>query len=458
MENRNIKRGIDLQNRLLQSELGQRFQSAFVWWRGGNLNKNSLFFIFAIFVINLFLVYPLFSRDVTVSFSSSALLIIADLFDRLGILHKSQFFSIIVFFSLSFAPISYYLFVRKVALRHELTAFLASLLFILPTPFFKDGMPMLGAILNGDGAHALIFAFIPLFLLYMQAFIATGLPAWGVMSSIGTAIIAIISPFAFFNLLIIFMVITVAEGFLGGLRIKLARFLFLVFSSLALSFFWYYPNVTMKIVAMVHVNFAIQKFWSVFPLLIPVIPILGVLSFLIFDKREKLKPIFIGMALFLIYFFLFTVSKILNITGIFIAERYLIGLSFAASFFFAVIFVLLAELAVRNYILTIKNNLILFAVVFSTSSLIVFLLAESLDSIKRVQTEIATKPILNASSFGIGAIQRSFNFSNIPSVLAVLVSLITFILLLIILGRFSSLGRVRELAPYISSKQETKKE
>lgn len=457
MENQNIKRGIDLQNRLLQS-LGGRFQHAFVWWKGGKLNKNSLFFIFAIFVINLFLVYPLFSRNVTVSFSSSALLIIADLFERLGILHKSQFFSIIVFFSLSFAPISYYLFVRRVALRHELTAFLASLLFILPTPFFKDGMPLISAILNGDGAHALVFSFIPLFLLYVQAFISTGLPAWGVMSSIGTAIIAIISPFAFFNLLIIFMVVTIAEGFLGELRIKLARFLFLISASLALSFFWYHPNVIAKIAVLSHINFALKKFWSIFPLFVPIIPVLGALSFLIFDRRERLKPIFIGFTLFLIYFFLFTISKALNTNGIFIAERYLMELSFATSLFFAVIFAILAELAVRNYIVKISNNIILFLVVFLASSLIVFLLAASLVGIRGVQTEIATRPILNASSFGIGAIQRSFDFSNISSVLASLVSLVTLVFLLIILGRFSSLGRVRELAPYISLKQETKKE
>jgi len=56
-------------------------------------------------------------------------------------------------------------------------------------------------------------------------------------------VVAVISPFATFNLLIIFGVITVSEGFFRDLREKISRLMFLLISSFLLSFFWYYPNI-----------------------------------------------------------------------------------------------------------------------------------------------------------------------------------------------------------------------
>src|SRR3989338_11342475 len=108
MEN-TVKRRIDFENRLLDNGVS-RFRHAFAWWKGRKLNKTTLLFILTIFTVNLFITYPLFGRDVSVSFSYSVFLLLAGILDNAHIMTKSQFFSVLTIFSITFAPISYYLF------------------------------------------------------------------------------------------------------------------------------------------------------------------------------------------------------------------------------------------------------------------------------------------------------------------------------------------------------------
>lgn len=446
MEDTKIRRGIDFRNRLWQEGgLATSAAHAFAWWKGGKLNKTTIFFLSVVFALNLYFVFPVFTRDVSASFSSSAaLLFLAGFFLNFG-LNAGQFFSFLTIISLAFSPIAFYLFVRRTAMRHELIALLATLLYILPTPIFKDGSYLAWSILGGDGAHALIFAFIPLFLLYVRAFIATGVSYWGVGSIIGLAAIAIISPFAFFNLLIILFVITVAEGFVGNLRIKLARLFFLLLFSFTLSFFWYYPNIVTKIILLEHVAFSIQKLWSILPLAIPIIPVIGALFFLIFDRRERLKPIFISLSLFLIYSFLFTVSRTINTTGIFTAERYILEISFATSFFLALIFILFAELLARNYLAKVKNLFIYYGSIFTASLLVAVLAGGTYLNAKTVRETMYIREIINPYNLGIGNISRVFNLNEISSILASLISFATFIFLMFILRKSASIINIKEV-------------
>ncbi|GEM_PF-3807749 len=428
-----IKRGIDLENRFGGNLIGQRLNNAFAWWKGGKLNKNSFFFIGMLFIINLLVVFPLFTRDLSLSYSSTFLLVVANFLEKLGI-SRQFFFSFLTIFSLSLSPIAYYLFVRRIVLRHELTAFLATIIFIMPNPFFKEGFSLARALIGGDGSHAFAFSFIPLLLLYTQAFVQNGLPAWGVLSSIVTALIAIISPFAMFNLLILFGIIALAEGFLGNLRIKMARILFLLACALGLSFFWYYPNFIGQASLLSHVEFTIKKLWSVFPIVVPLIPIFGVLSFLLFDKREKLKPIFIGSSLFFIYIFLFLVSKNFNITGIFTAERYLIEMSFAFSFLCAIFLILLGEFLFRKYIFNKSDHILLIALA-GGSFIISFLALMTFLNIQEAHAAFQSSMVFN-STMGIGNLKKEFNIQDLSFIFAGIISLLTFIFLIFILRRF----------------------
>ncbi len=444
MENQNIKRGVDFDNRVGASRIAFTLQNAFAWWKGRKLNKTTLLFIATVFVVNLLVVYPLFGRNVVPSFSSSALLALAGILENADILAQDQFFSLLVVFSILAAPISYYLFVRRTAMRHDLTAFVATLFFVLPNPMTNNGSVLTSAILNGDGGHVVTFSFIPLLLLYMQAFISTGFSVWGFITILITALIAIVSPFAMFNLLILFVAIAISEGFFRNLREKFLRLLFLLVSSFLLSFFWYYPNVITQIIVLSHVSYIINKLVSILPILIPIIPIVGLLLFLVFDRREKLKPVFLGLFLFIIYIFLYFISRDLKIAGILTSDRYLLELTFSASYLFAMIFVLVTELLFRGYIFRIKNNVLLFLSIFGFVLFAFLFISFAVEGVLKTHVQLGKQPIINSYKFGIGNIGRAFNFNDISIISASSISLLTFIFLLFFLSRSSAVVKAKE--------------
>jgi hypothetical protein len=448
MDNQNVKRGIDFSNRVGERTLSDTYRRSLAWWKGGKLDKRTLVLISFVFLLNFIIIFPLFGRNVTGSFASSAaLMLIANILHTILFINKDFFFSAITIISLSISPIAFYLFVRKIALRHELTAFIATLLFILPNPFF-DYTPALGAsVIYGDGAHAVIFSLLPLFLLYVESFVATGIPVLGVITAIGTGIIAIISPFVMFNLLIIYPMLTIAEGFLGNLRIKLLRMSFLLVAAFGLSLFWYFPTFFSKGLVLSHVAYAIDKSMTLFPLLIPLIPIFGALFFLVFDRRKRLKPIFIGLSLLIIYLMLYSTSKDIMIGGIFTPERYRIELSFAGALSVSIFFIIIGETIVRSAFVKAKHgSLYVPAVIVSAvcSGVTAALLFTSIQSSRLFMT---LEPMQKSEGIGVGNIVRIFRFSDILSLVVDVVSLATFLFLIHILKIYPSLQKKLEKIP-----------
>jgi hypothetical protein len=297
-----------------------------------------------------------------------------------------------------------------------------------------------------------------LFLLYVRAYISTGVKAWGFIAAIITAVVAVISPFATFNLLIIFGVITISEGFFRDLREKFSRLLFLLISSFLLSFFWYYPNILGEIVVLDHVSFAINKIVSILPLAIPIIPVAGLLLFLVFDRREKLKPVFLAVSFFLIYIILYFVSRDLNISGIFTSDRYLLELAFGGSYLLAMIFIVVIELMVRSYIPKIKNDIMLFFSILTCSALIFLFGAFAVVGVIKGQEHLKTQPIVNSYKSGIGNIGRAFSFKDGLSVVPMSISVLTFIFLLLYLSRPASVVKVEKEEQDLQEGLDTKKE
>lgn len=436
MENQDIKRGVDFETRF--GEQSRALESAFIWWQGEKFNKKTVIFLSLLFVINFIIVFPILGKDFTASYASSIMLLDIAGFLKYLAISPQFFFSVLTVCALCLAPITFYLFVRRVAMRHEITAFLASLFFILPNPFLGQIPIMVNAFLQGDGAHAVVFSFLPLFLLYVQAFLKTGMPALAVLCIIGTTIIAVLSPFAAFNLVIILFILTIAEGFLGSLRVKLLRLVVLLFGSSLLASFWYYPNILSKIAVLAHVKFAFDKFTSVLPLAVPIIPVAGALSFLIFDRREKLNPIFISTALFLSYFSLYNVSRDLAMSGIFTADRYVLELGFSSAFFIAILFILLTELGVQKLLPKIERPQalrLLLGLQFLSALLIGFF---TLQGFAVVQKVAGQKIIANQFTAGIGGIKRTFTVTDFTSLLWLFVSVATLFCLFFILSRYSS--------------------
>lgn len=426
-----LKRGVDLQNRLWDTGFGKKFKDAFA--EGGPMGKLTFLGILLVFCLNIFIVSFILEKDVTISFSSSAFLMsIANFLSGLKILSKSQFFFGLSMFSLSLAPISVYLFTRRVAQRKELVAFLATFLFVFPTPLSPNGNPLISALINGDGAHMVAFSFIPLLLLYAKGFLDKGIYAWALISIIVTSIVSVISPFALFNLLIFFAILTISEGFLRGFRITLARLFFMLIASAGLSYFWYYPNALTKILVLESVQAASSFFWKIFPILIPVVPIVGSLSFLIFDRREKLQPVFIAISLFVSYLVLYTVSAGFNSQGIFTAERYITELTFSQAFFLAIIFAFLFDLFYKKVMKhsLLKENVFYLVLILAVSvSAISFLLFVGINNLYSLRTDLVAKEAFSHYSPGVGSVSREGIFSDFVSVFSGLISIATLILL-----------------------------
>lgn len=443
MENQDIKRGIEFETRVGAGTPVLR--AAFSWWKGNTLNQKSFRYILIVFALNLLIIFPVFGRDLTDAYAESAIL--NGIATVLGFLFisKSVFFWILTAIALLFSPISMYLFFRRIALRHEATAFLATLIFILPNPFFYNIPILVNAVLKGDGAHVLAFAFIPIILLYMQLFIRTGIPLILLLCSVSTSMIYILSPFASFNLLVLYLVITIADGYLGNLIVKMQRLLFLVVISSALSMFWYYPSLLFTILKIEHVQFALGQFWGFFPLIIPAIPVLGVVLFLVFDRREKLNPIFISMTLFIFYFMMFAMSSNYNVEGLYTSDRYLPELVFSASIFFAFLFMFLTKLASESFPYRLQESFSFFLIKTAQSAgvgVLLFLVWQG----NKIVSQLTQMPILTYEKYvSIGSLPRVIPIFDVTAFVSLVISGGTFYFLTKLVKRFpSSIKRIAE--------------
>lgn len=433
-----IRRGIDLENRLWDRTVGKSLKNK-IYWKGKPINKITLIGLFFVFCVNIFFISSIFSKDLVPAFSSSVFLTsIGGLFESLNILKKNQFFLIISMLSLSFSPICAYLFFRRMSDRHEITALIATLFFILPNPFVGDKSALAYGILMGDGPHIVVFSFLPLFLLYFRSFISTGLFVWGTFAIIGTSLIAVISPFGLFNLLIFFIIITASEGFMGDLRIKFARLLFVLIFSFCLSYFWYNHNLIGTILHLKSFSLAWSYFTHMFPILIPIVPVVGVISFLIFDRREKLKPVFIGIFLFVSYLVFLNISSSVGSSGIFMPERYtpelalskafLIGL--ILSFFYSFFILKLKQYREgQNKKAFLNTPIIIIIVVVIT--LLIF--GMSFYKMGQERSDIENMEVSSIQSLGVGSVNKSGFTFDLSSYFSIFVSVSTFIFLIYLL-------------------------
>ncbi len=416
-----VKRGIYLGNRYSGEEEKPG--------AGGKLNLWSIYLLSLLSCINLLAIFPVFKMNLIPAYSSTAFIMVSGLIEKYSLFSKEYFFLGLTVFAFCLAPVSLYLFIRKNVLQNDLTAFLAVLFFILPTPFFNEGMQILSTILSGDGGHGVAFAFIPLILLAMQSYISSGRMLYGVVSAMGSAFVAVISPFAFFNLLIIFIILSVAEGFVSGFPMKLPRVSFLVLSSMALSFFWYYPNLMSQILTADHIAITYRRSLDILPVAIPVLPIAGTISFLVFDRKERLKPVFVAVALLLSYFIIYSISRTVNIAGIFTPGRYSVELAFAASFFFAFAASSVTQYFQKKYSF-IKSNTFLFLLYgVVVLSLIAFVSYAVMISIDSMNASLLSKSVLEQYSAGFGNFERVFKAEDSSTLVAGALSLFTLFLL-----------------------------
>lgn len=424
-----LRRGIDLQNRAW-SKTNKSLQKLFQLWKGGGINRITVLLILFLIGLNEYMAEPLLFKNNVPTFTGSvSLRFAASMFAKIGI-SQHIFFTILVQVGLLLSVVALYLFIRKIVHRHELTAFFATFFFIIPNPFFGNEPVLIHAVLQGDGAHVIAFSLMLLVVLYIRSFVSIGNGDLAILAVVGATIVALISPFALFNLLILGFIATVAEGFVGEMRLKLARYIFLCIYIFGLSLFWYYPHFVQQILFQRNINSALNKFWSIFPLMIPLIPLLGTITFLVFDRRPVLKPIFMSLGIFTTYFLLFIMSKSINASGIFIASRYFVEMAFALSFFGALIAVLGIEfLYIRLQSYLVKQHALFgMGIVFIISFVAFFTLFLLFSSVQQAHAEVAASTIM-VSMGGAVKMTRLFTMRDIGSDISLIISLITCVLL-----------------------------
>ncbi len=208
----------------------------------------------------------------------------------------------------------------KALSRNNLIAFLASLIFNLPWSL-ETRFSLFWE--RGDGAHSLAVVFLPIAGFFFWQFLKSGGFKFFVISFLGIALVSLTSPFGLLNLYIVFMIITASEMLLGQARIKLTRFLIVAIFAQGFSSFWYHPAFFAALFNSENGRAVINAFWQLVPIAIFSVPIIGAFSFLIFDRKPTLQPLFLGLVLTLIYFSLTAIEKFGGYLSLPVPDRFL---------------------------------------------------------------------------------------------------------------------------------------
>lgn len=247
--------------------------------------------ITALFLANLWLLWPFFGQENRVNvFSAPIIPILVNLTERVIDFPHGVRLWLLVF--LSFSPLSFYYFTREVSGR-KLVAFLSSLMTILPVGFFLPVRTALG-FLAEDGGHIASLAFSPLVCLLLLRFLRKGHFWTGIWTALGATLIGLTSPIGLMVLGIFMGVIVFSEILLGQGRLKIIRFLVILILLAGFSSFWYHPRFAILILQSSQGQLVRKTLANLLPVSFFLVPILGVFGFLLFENRPQLQPMFIA--------------------------------------------------------------------------------------------------------------------------------------------------------------------
>lgn len=210
-----------------------------------------------------------------------------------------------------------YLLVRELT-RRQVSSILATLIYILPPvpifilAHFGQGFSSLDlasaksfiTVIYGNGG-LLGFALIPYASIFFLKFLKDGEKSKLLVSVAISAVVLLTNQTQSISLFLVFAIITTTELLLGQARLKIKRFLQVVFFSLGLVFFWYFPIILNKPSAIFESQ-TLTNLKYLFPLPF-IIGVLGLIfSFVFFGRQEKRQGIFISFLLFIVFLSLIT--------------------------------------------------------------------------------------------------------------------------------------------------------
>ena len=201
--------------------------------------------------------------------------------------------------SFAISTVGVYLLVRELTKRH-VPSILAALVYLLP-PFpvfvltsFRHGLfesELVSArnfftVVYGDGAHFLGLALLPFAILFLLRYLKTGNRGAFFSSVVLSSLIFLSNRSATLSLVLVLSSVAVTELFLGLARVKIKRFLLVVFLSLGLVSFWYTPTFLIASLLLYKDQLAENvKFFFPLPFIVSLLAMF--FSFVFFARHEK---------------------------------------------------------------------------------------------------------------------------------------------------------------------------
>ncbi len=242
---------------------------------------------------------------------------------------------VIIFYGLG--PVAFYWFVYKVTRRH-FAAVLTGLFTLLPLMPISASAPerLVLALIEGDGAHIIGFTITPLILTLFLDYEREGKHSQLLLFMLLSFIVGLISFFSFFMLSIFLLFISASEILISQGKIKFKRFIITIIILLLLFLAMY--NVSLiQMLFSEQGRIAIAVIINLLPMTFFIVPVIGTFSFLIFDRRPVLQPLFLALT-FTITFGLLNFVRVFIINGNFINQnRYAAEVSFALAFLVSII-------------------------------------------------------------------------------------------------------------------------
>lgn len=300
-----------------------------------------LIFALTLFLLNLVFLWPFFGQNYPyASFSTPVLPLLSQVLDFLSPLSFNQAVGFFVLLSFPLASITWYAFFKRFS-SSALLSFLAGLIFLLPW-FFLPRFALFWQ--KGDGIHALGFAILPLIGIILGKFLRAGSFNPFLASFLGVSLISLISPFTLLNLYLFFFVLTCSEMLLGQARIKILRFLVVCLFAQGFSSFWYHPYFLLSLFKSGPGREVFSSFWRLIPISFFTIPILGAFSFLIFDRKPHLQPLFFSFTFSALYLALVAAESFGGYLPFPVPARFFPEFHIGLSFLLAILIIFLISL------------------------------------------------------------------------------------------------------------------
>ncbi|MBI4058506.1 hypothetical protein HY408_01935 [Candidatus Gottesmanbacteria bacterium] len=243
----------------------------------------------------------------------------------------------LVLAGITLLPLSIYRYVFYET-RGMVISFMTGILTLLPLIPLSSEVPnrfMLG-LAEGDGAHMIGLSLIPFAAASFQEYLRTGIKGKHYLTILLSFSTVLISFFSFSVLLVFLFYMTTAEALVSEGRVKFVRFIKTAFI-LGFGTCLIYNISLIRILLSETGLGTIAVLQNFFPLTFFLVPVFGTFSFLIFDRRPNLQPIFISGSLALTFGILYFVGTSFVDTQVVNQTRYGVEFSFGQSFFISII-------------------------------------------------------------------------------------------------------------------------